>query len=182
MKNSICLPLPTSEDSPHTVARCFVVFANGSREVSRYPFTRRTVRTLTEARKYEVADGWHTANWCATLFFPEMWPPDLIAKFLYEPKPSIDTGIHLPIKSRIDNYSEPVRTFVATTQAFREVPIEPFTKEHVTAMSEWTEDLDNLYGYPPSYCLVLWFPGTWAPSEIDEYLRSPIYQATLPGL
>lgn len=82
MKNSICLPLPTSETSPVVLARCFIVFAQGSREVSAYPFTLQTIRGLNEARRYETVRGPQEQEWCATLFFPEIWPPDLIDCYL----------------------------------------------------------------------------------------------------
>lgn len=82
MKNSICLPLPTSENSPVVLARCFVVFESHSREVVAYPFTLRSIREMNEARHYETVQGPQVMEWCATLFFPECWPPELIECYL----------------------------------------------------------------------------------------------------
>lgn len=179
MKNSICLPLPTSENSPAVVARCFIVFPNGDREISPYPFTLRTIRNLNAARKADLEEFGHEPKWCATLFFPEMWPPSLIRQAIAEKPPSIDSGIHLPIRSRIDRWLDPTRTFIATAQGFREVPMEPFTEQHVRHYSALVKELDLRCGHESSFSPMLWFPGTWQPSEIDEFLRSPVYQPVL---
>lgn len=82
MKNSICLPLPTSLHSPHCRARCFIVYPNRAEEVHPYPFTLAAIKDLNETRKVTFGDCSYRFEWCTILFFPESWPPDLIECYL----------------------------------------------------------------------------------------------------
>lgn len=179
MENSICLPLPQFVKECEVKTRSFIVFDTGSREVSAYPFDQKTIDDINSARHIALLLGVHEAKWCATLYFPESWPPDVIEDVLDEKTCSIDSGIHLPIWQRLDCEYVVTRCFVTYMDGYKEIPYEPFTYDHVAEMMAQTRDIEKLYEYEPSWCLVLWFPGIWLPSEIDEYLRSPIYQASL---
>jgi len=62
--------------------RCFVVFPPGSRELPPFPFTLSTIRALNAARRGNPPHDPGDFKWCATLFFPETWPPELIRDYL----------------------------------------------------------------------------------------------------
>jgi hypothetical protein len=82
MKNSIALPIASRALEVKATPRCFVLFDSDPLEVRPYPFNAYILRQMSAARTIETIEGTITTQWCATLFFPEEWPPDIIADFL----------------------------------------------------------------------------------------------------
>lgn len=178
MQNSICLPIAKLCDNVDAPPRCFICFPEWDMEVRPYPFSQYAIDELNDARFGATLRGPYVQEWCCTLFFPEEWPPGRIKDVLNPAKASIDSGIHLPLWQRLDTDYTITRSFVTFMDGYKEIPYEPFTYDHVAEMMAQTRDIEKLYEYEPSWCLVLWFPAVWLPSEIDEYLRSPIYQSS----
>lgn len=182
MKNSICLPLPTSENSPAVKARCFVVFPDHSQEFSPYPFTLRTIRMLNESRTYETMTGWHTKEWCATLFFPEMWPPEIIREYLAPPKISEDSGIHLPISSLAHTVKVPPRCFLDEGVEWQEHQWQWFDEKTLLHQNELNKKVRYYETKDREWNIRLFFPDQWPPEAIEAHLKKPFHQYSLLDL
>lgn len=178
MNNSIYLPLPEFAAEATELTRCFVVWRTGEiREVASYPFEPYIIEQLLTARDWAKKLNMD-AEFTTTLFFPESWPPHIIKDFLNEPVPSVDTGIHLPIRSLIDENRVLTSTFVYGNFGWEERVSEPFTHEQVRFMMNWTAELDAEYQYEPSWCLVQWFPDNWPPDAIQNWLAAEAVQGS----
>lgn len=86
MTNSISLPLPELASEIAAPPRCFVVFDDHgkARELVPFPFTPRNCALLAASIADPSEYCGHKPTWCATLWFPEDWPPGRLAEFLYK--------------------------------------------------------------------------------------------------
>jgi len=179
MKNSICLPLPTSEDSPMCRVRCFAVYPSDARELTPYPFTLRSIRFMNEARTTELREGSHTATWCATLFFPEHWPPEIIREYLAPPRISEDSGIHLPISSLAHTVKVPPRCFLDEGIEWQEHQWQWFDEKTLLHQNELNQRTRYSGTRDRNWNVRLFFPDEWPPEKIESHLKKPFHQYSL---
>lgn len=182
MQNSICLPVANFCNEVDTPPRCFICFKTHDREVRPYRFNFETISEINEVLECDRKDGLTKSQWWATLFFPAEWPPARIRDFLTPRKPSIDSGIHLPVVPLVDAEFVQTTEFLLIGEDWRKLTAQPFTGHTLWNMTaaRHREDVEGTKF--EQWCVTLFFPEEWPPALISEYINSPAWQGSLFGV
>lgn len=131
---------------------------------------------LRESLETSHFDFQQKPTWNTTLFFPPEWPPELVRDFLEPPIASVDSGIHLPIKSDVDHWVGSTTSYVETGFGWQRVPPDPFTQKSIEFMMQVTLDLPHFEVAGKVWSVAYWFPEFWSPAAIDDYLEKEHWQ------
>ena len=82
MQNSIALPIKSEIATTRAIARIFVLYMSGWREMPPHNFDAETIEEMMEATREDDSLHGYTTVWALASFFPEDWPPAVIDDFL----------------------------------------------------------------------------------------------------